>query len=73
MMSKLLTAAAVITMAATPVVAAPAAKLSLSRASTASEKKSELAPAVIIGVLATVAIVGGAVALADNDDDPDSN
>lgn len=73
MFAKLLTAAAVVTMAATPVVAAPASKLSLSRASTATDKDSELAPAVIIGVLATAAIVGGAVALADNDDDPDSN
>jgi len=73
MLSKLLTAAAVVTMAATPVVAAPASKLSLSRASTASEKDSELAPAVIIGVLATAAIIGGAIALANNDDDPDSN
>ncbi|AQR75551.1 hypothetical protein BXU08_19505 [Sphingomonas sp. LM7] len=72
MLSKLLTAAAVITMAATPVVAAPASKLSLSRAATVSENDSELAPAVIIGVLATVAIIGGAVALANNDDDPES-
>jgi len=72
MLSKLLTAAAVVTMAATPVVAAPASKLSLTRASTVSEKDSELAPAVIIGVLATAAIIGGAIALANNDDDPDS-
>lgn len=72
MLSKLLTAAAVVTMAASPVVAAPASKLSLSRAATAGEKNSELAPAVLIGVLATVAIIGGAVVLADNDDDPDS-
>ena len=72
MLSKLLTAAAVVTMAATPVVAAPASKLSLNRASTASENDSELAPAVIIGVLATAAIIGGAIALANNDDDPDS-
>ena len=28
--------------------------------------------AVIIGVLATAAIIGGAIALANNDDDPDS-
>ncbi|AJP72590.1 hypothetical protein [Sphingomonas hengshuiensis] len=73
MFSKLLTAAAVVTMAATPVMAAPASKLSLSRASTASEKDSELAPAIIIGLIATVAIVGGAVAIANNDDEPDSN
>lgn len=73
MLSKLLTAAAIVTMAATPVVAAPAANLSLSRASTAAEKDSEIAGAAIIGVIATVAIIGGAVVLADNDDDPDSN
>ena len=73
MFSKLLTAAAVVTMAATPVVAAPASMLSLSRAATSSDKDSDLAPAVLIGVLATVAIIGGAVALADNNDDPDSN
>jgi hypothetical protein len=77
MLTKLLTAAAVAAMATTPVLAAPAnsaSKLSLSgvRAATASKKKSELAPAVIIGVLATAAIIGGAVALANNDDDPDS-
>jgi hypothetical protein len=78
MFAKLLTAAAVASLAAAPVLAAPAnsaSKLSLSgvRASTASGKKSDLAPAVLIGVLATAAIIGGAVALADNDDDPDSN
>lgn len=33
---------------------------------------AKLAPAVIIGVIATVAIIGGAVALANNDDTPDS-
>ncbi|WP_448663721.1 hypothetical protein ACG3SL_03330 [Sphingomonas sp. CJ20] len=73
MFSKLLTAAAVVTMAATPVMAAPASKLSLSRASTASKKGNELAPAIIIGLIATAAIVGGAVAIANNDDKPDSN
>ena len=42
------------------------------RASTKGDNESELAPAVIIGVLATAAIIGGAIALANNDDDPDS-
>lgn len=80
----LMTAAAVTALTATPVLAAqaaqsnPAAKLSIAsakpvRAATMSKKSSALAPAVIIGILATVAIIGGAVALADNDDDPDSN
>ncbi len=76
MFTKLLTAAAIASMATAPVLAAPnsASSLSLSsvRASTSTGKKSELAPAVLIGVLATVAIVGGAVILADSDDSPDS-
>ena len=73
MLAKLLTAAAVVTMATAPVVAAPASKLSLSRATTATENESDVAGAVVIGVLATAAIVAGAVVLADNEDDPDSN
>ncbi|UYY58528.1 hypothetical protein [Sphingomonas sp. S2-65] len=73
MFTKLLAAAAVATLATAPVMAAPAAKLSLSRASTAGDKESDIASAAIIGVIATVAIVGGAVVLADNDDDSDSN
>jgi hypothetical protein len=72
MLAKLLTAAAVATLAAAPVMASPAAKLSLSRASTTAENESEVAGAVVIGVLATAALVGGAIVLADNDDDPDS-
>lgn len=75
MFTKLLTAAAIMSMASAPVLAAPSAsKLSLSgvRASTSTDDKSELAPAVLIGVLATVAIIGGAVVLADSDDTPDS-
>jgi len=73
MLTKLLAAAAVATLATAPVMAAPAAKLSLSRASTAGDNESEIASAAIIGVIATIAIVGGAVVLADNDDDSDSN
>lgn len=76
MFTKLLTAAAIASMATAPVLAAPspASKLSLSgvRASTSGKSKSNLAPAVLIGVLATVAIIGGAVVLADSDDSPDS-
>lgn len=76
MFTKLLTAAAIASMATAPVLAAPtsASKLSLSgvRTATVSKKKSELAPAVLIGVLATVAIIGGAVILADSDDSPNS-
>jgi len=34
--------------------------------------KPTLTPAIIIGVLATAEIIGGAVAIADNDDDPDA-
>lgn len=71
MLAKLLTAAAVATLAAAPVMASPAA--TLSRASTTSENESEIAGAVVIGVLATAALVGGAIVLADNDDEADSN
>lgn len=42
------------------------------RVSTKAGKANKLAPAVIIGVLATVALIGGAIILANNDDDPDS-
>ena len=74
MLAKLFTAAAIASMATAPVLAAPASSLSLSqvRSSTVSEDDSELAPAVLVGVLATVAIIGGAVILADSDDSPDS-
>ena len=68
-----------LSMTTAPVMAAQgsASALSLSaakqvRASTKGDNESELAPAVIIGVLATAAIIGGAIALANNDDDPDS-
>ncbi|MES2986279.1 MAG: hypothetical protein V4808_00090 [Pseudomonadota bacterium] len=74
MLAKLLTAAAVASLAATPVLASPASSLSLSkaRAATKAKKSNEVAPAVLIGVLATVAIIGGAVVLANSDDTPDS-
>ncbi len=74
MLAKLLTAAAVASLAASPVLASPASSLSLSqaRAATSGKKSNELAPAVLIGVLATIAIVGGAVAFANSDDTPDS-
>lgn len=71
MFTKLFTAAAIVSMASAPVLAAPSLSSSV-RATTASKDKNELAPAVLIGVLATVAIIGGAVVLADSDDSPDS-
>lgn len=74
MLAKLFTAAAVASLAATPVLASPASSLSLSsaRAATSTDESSELAPAVLVGVLATVAIIGGAVVFANSDDSPDS-
>jgi len=74
MLAKLLTAAAVASLAATPVLASPASSLSLSKArvATKGKKSNELAPAVLIGVLATAAIIGGAVILSNSDDTPDS-
>lgn len=70
-MAKFMAAVAVASMATAPVVAAPASLLSL-RASTKADKENELAPAIIIGVIATAALIGGAVAIANNDDEPDS-
>jgi hypothetical protein len=71
--------ATALSIAASPALAqaGAAAKLSLSnaapaRASTDAGDSNELAPAVLIGVLATIAIIGGAVVLADSDDEPDS-
>lgn len=74
MLAKLLTAAAVASLAATPVLASPASSLSLSkaRAATKGKKSNEMAGAVVVGILATVALVGGAVVLANSDDTPDS-
>ncbi len=74
MLSKLLTAVAVASLAASPVLASPASSLSLSKARAATKGKgeSELRPAVLIGFLATIAIIGGAIALANSDDTPDS-
>ncbi|MET0250255.1 MAG: hypothetical protein ABW164_11075 [Sphingobium sp.] len=75
----LMAAAAVLSLSTTPVLANSAAALSPARAATgvkavtSPKKASKLAPTIIIGVLATVAIVGGAIVLSDNDDDPDSN
>lgn len=75
MLAKLMTAAAVTSLVAAPVIANPAASLSLSqvRSSTSAEDSSDASGgAVLIGVLATAAIIGGVVILADGDDSPDS-
>lgn len=75
MLAKLLTAAAVASLATSPVIASPASSLSLSKArvATKGEKKSEVVGgAVLIGILATVAVIGGAVVLSRSDSTPDS-
>ena len=74
MLAKLFTAAAVASLAATPVLANSVSQLSTSnaRAATSGENESEARGALLVGILATVAIVGGAIALANNDDTPDS-
>jgi len=73
-LAKFFSAVAVASLATAPVIAAPVApatKLSL-RASTGAKESNELAPAILIGVLAIAAIAGGVVVVADNDDEPDS-
>ena len=77
-LKSLVATATALSIAASPALAQTgAAKLSLSnaapaRASTDAGDSNELAPAILIGVLATIAIIGGAIVLADSDDDPDS-
>jgi hypothetical protein len=67
-------AVAALSLAAAPAMAAQgaASKLSL-RASTASEKESNLAGAPIIAIIGVAAIIAGGVIIATEDDDPDSN
>jgi uncharacterized membrane protein len=59
---------------AVPVAQASASMLSLQRASTISEKSSNLDGSVAIMLIATAAIIGTAVYVStnDDDDDPDS-
>jgi hypothetical protein len=74
-LGKAATAVAVLSLAASPALAAPAAsKLSL-RASTESDKSEGLiGGAPIIAILGVAAIVAGGVIIATEDDDsPDSN
>ncbi|WP_431469999.1 hypothetical protein [Sphingosinithalassobacter sp. LHW66-3] len=75
-LAKFLTAVAAASMATAPAIAAPASVLSLAqsdvRASTDGENESDVAPAIIVGVLAVAAVIGGVVAVVDGDDEPDS-
>jgi len=68
-------AAALVSLAAAPALAAPgtaASKLSL-RSATASKHQSDIAGAPIIAIIGVVAIVAGGVIIATQDDDtPDS-
>ncbi|ATY32118.1 hypothetical protein [Sphingomonas psychrotolerans] len=57
---------------AVPVAQASASMLSLQRASTAGEKSSNLDGSVTIMLIAAAAIIGTAVYVSTNDDDPDS-
>jgi len=58
-----------------PTAQASASMLSLQRASTVSEKSSNLDGSVAIMLVATAAIIGTAIYVStnDDDDDPDSN
>lgn len=73
-----LAAVAAVSMAAVPAVAAPtsASKLSVSNAvkvpasarTSATRGKAKAAPAIIIGIIAALAVVGGIVVIADEGD-----
>ena len=78
-LGKYLMAAAAITMAAAPAVAAPAnpaASLSVSksvRAGSITAKKNELAGGgAIVAIIAAIAVIAGIVVVANEDDSPDS-
>lgn len=67
-------AAAVVSLAAAPALAAPgtsASRLSL-RGSTHSSHDSNITPPPIIAIIGIVAIVAGGVIIATQDDNPDS-
>ena len=55
-----------------PVAQASTSMLSLQRASTISEKSSNLDGSVAIMLIDTAAIIGTAIYVSTNDDDPDS-
>ena len=72
--SRAATAAAIMSLAAAPALAAPgnpASQLSL-RAATASKNSSKITPPPLIAVIGILAIVGGGIWVAVDDDSPDS-
>lgn len=76
-MSKLLAAVAMSSLIATPALAKTASPLSIAnagsvKASTSSKKSNKLAPGVMVGVLAGAAVIGGIIAIADDNNSPDS-
>lgn len=74
-LTKLVTASMLaFSVTAIPSAQASASMLSLQRASTVSEKSSNLDGSVAIMLVATAAIIGTAIYVSTNDDDdPDSN
>lgn len=78
-LTSLIAAAAVVTLAGSPALAAPNAAASLSvaksvRAAAPGKGKSRLAaPGAIVGLVLAAAVVAGGVIIAVDDDDSDSN
>lgn len=72
-MLKLVTASALaLGVTAVPAAQASVSRLSLQRAATVSEKSSDLNGSVAIILIASAAIIGTAIYVSTNDDDPDS-
>lgn len=69
---KTATALAALSLAAAPAFAQGSASGLSLRASTVAKKKSEIAGAPVIAIIGLVAIVGGGIYLAVEDDNPDS-
>ena len=73
-LKKLLTAVAVSSLIATPALANEASSLSVAKAATSAKKSNKLSGTTIaVGLLATAAVVGGILAITDDNDDSDSN
>jgi hypothetical protein len=78
-LKNLLTAVAVSSLVATPALANEASSLSVAKAvnakaATSAKKSNKLSGTTIaVGLLATAAVVGGIIAITDDNDDSDSN
>lgn len=77
-LAKFLTAVAVASLATAPVVANPAAKLSVAKSDRVATQSTEASDqlgggGIIVALLAAAAVIAGIIIVADGSDDADSN